>query len=323
MLSMRKIALLVLFTCLLLPAGLAQKIDNLAAFRDIKKANYFRIYYDNDLFAATDYNYTQGMSLELVAPCFEANPINYLFFTPKRAEFRYGLALETIAFTPQRYELTEIQYGDRPFAAATMLKSFMITTDTLKASRFSSFLNIGIIGPAALGEQIQVGIHKAIKNTLPQGWDNQIRNDIAINYSVSYEKKVLRFRDLFSLQATANVNIGTLFTNGGLGMNSTIGIINSPFTSIHKRNGFRLYFYSQALVNVIGYDATLQGGIFNKKSPYTISSEDVERFTGQLNCGIVLKTKSLYAEYSYSAISREYKTGPVAKWGGIRIGFTF
>ena len=37
----------------------------------------------------------------------------------------------------------------------------------------------------------------------------------------------------------------------------------------------------------------------------------------------VIKTKTLYFEYTRSAITKEFKSGSAAKWGGIRIGFTF
>lgn len=57
---------------LLTPAFLfAQKIDNMASFRDIKDVNYFRFNYDNDYFGSTDENYTQGYNFELVSPSFK------------------------------------------------------------------------------------------------------------------------------------------------------------------------------------------------------------------------------------------------------------
>ncbi|GAB5417524.1 MAG: hypothetical protein Crog4KO_07960 [Crocinitomicaceae bacterium] len=320
---MGEIVLLILLTGLSFNKCLAQKVDNLASFRDIKSARYFRVYYDNDLFAGTDENYTQGYSFELVAPSLGRNPFNHLFYQPREAQTRFGLAVEHIAFTPAKYELAELQFGDRPFASCLMLKSFMIATNTVKSSRFTSSFNIGIIGPAALGEEIQVGIHKAIGNKIPLGWQHQIKNDLIINYQIAYEKQLLRYSELFSLQAEVGARFGTLFTNGSIGLNGTFGIINSPFSSIQKKNGFKLYIYAQPMLRLIGYDATLHGGVFNKESPYTIPIDEVERLTGQFNFGIVCKTKNIYFEYSHSLLTREIETGSLAKWGGLKIGFTF
>ncbi|MFT5859668.1 MAG: lipid A 3-O-deacylase [Flavobacteriaceae bacterium] len=319
---MRKVVVLILFASLTTNACIAQRMDNLASFRDVKSAKYFRFHYDNDVIAQTDANYTQGTGFELVAPFFRRNPLNYLFHQPKHAEIRYGLALEHIGFTPKNYELSDIEFGDRPFAAAIMLESFMIAIDTLKRSRFISSISIGFVGPLAFGEQMQVGIHKAIGNQIPLGWRHQIQNDIVINYEIAFEKQLWRFRELFSLQANASAKLGTLFTNGSVGVNLTFGRINSPFSSILKRNGFKLYAYVQPLISVVGYDATLQGGVFNKMSAYTIPNREVERFTGQFNYGIVLKTKSLYFEFTRSVITREFETGTSASWGGLKIGFT-
>ncbi len=302
--------------------GAAQKIDNLASFRDIKSDNYFRFNYDNDYFAATDRNYTQGYSFELVAPFFSKNPVNHLFYNPQDAEKRYGLAVEHIGFTPDNYELPEIQLGDRPFAAAIMLKSFVISTDSENRSRFTSSMSLGIIGPGAFGREMQTEIHEATGNKIPLGWRNQIKNDVVVNYEVGYERQLVRFHDLFSLQAMGNVKLGTLFTNGSLGLNATLGLINDSFSVSSKRNGFNLYAYARPALNVIGYDATLQGGVFNRQSVYTISSGNVERFTGRLDYGLVLKTRTLYFEYTRSAITSEFAGGEAYKWGGIRVGFT-
>lgn len=293
----------------------------MSSFRDIKSDTYFRFNYDNDYFTSSDKNYTQGYNFELVLPIFKKNPANFLFYNPETTENKFGLSIEHIGFTPNNYESPEIQYGDRPFAAAIMFKSFVISTNIEKKYRGYSSLNLGIIGPGAFGKEMQVAIHEATGNIIPQGWRNQIRNDIVFNYEIGLEKQLFRFKNLFSLQSDANLRVGTLFTNASFGLNATIGIINSPFTSKNERNRFQLYLYTQPVFTVIGYDATLQGGLFNNKSPYTISSSSIERLTAQHNYGIVLKTRSLYFEYSRSIITREFDSGSAAKWGGIKIGF--
>jgi lipid A 3-O-deacylase len=170
---------------------------------------------------------------------------------------------------------------------------------------------------------MQVAIHKATENTIPLGWHNQIKNDVVLNYEVSFEKQLLRYRNLFSLQTNSTIRLGTLFTNLSAGANATFGIINSPFSSATNKNKFNIYFYSQVLVNAIGYDATLQGGVFNNKSPFTYSSNTTERFTFQHNFGLVIQTRSLYFEYARSSITKEFESGNDAKWGGIKIGFQF
>ena len=318
---MKTVKLLLLLFLTMPNIFMAQKIDNMASFRDMKSTNYFRFHYDNDYFTSTDKEYTQGYNFELVSPRLAKNPVNHLFITPKNSEFKYGLSLEHIGFTANNIASNQIQFDDRPFAAAIMLKSFLIATDTINKSRIISSLNLGIIGPGAFGGDMQTAIHEATGNTIPLGWYNQIKNDVVVNYEISFEKQLLRFNDFFTVQSNTTVRIGTLFTNASVGLNATLGIINSPFTTLKNKSKFQLYLYTQPLVNFIGYDATLQGGLFNHKSVYTIKESDIERFTFQNNYGIVLQYRWLYLEYSRTLLTREFSYGSQFKWGGIRIGF--
>lgn len=302
---------------------LAQKIDNTASFRDIPSESYFRFNYDNDYFASSDKNYTQGYSFELASRWLAKNPANYLFLKPAGEQYKYGIAIEHIGFTPENYKSTAIQYGDRPFAAAIMLKSFMVATDTLHALRISSALNVGLIGSGAFGKEMQVAIHEGTGNAIPQGWQHQIRNDIVLNYEVSLVKQLWRYRSMFAIEGNAAVRAGTLFTSASVGASAMLGIINTPFEPMHKQKQFQLYLYSQPLINAIGYDATLQGGLFNNKSPYTIAAKDLERFTAQHNYGIVLQAGGLYFEYARAVLTKEFNSDSAAKWGGVKVGFVF
>lgn len=301
---------------------LAQKIDNTVSYRNIESSNYFRFHYDNDYFAATDENYTQGYNFELVTPTLKKNPVNGLFLKLDDVKTQYGLSIEHIGFTPNDYVSEAIQYGDRPFSAAIMLKSFIIETDTKNKSRLSQSLSLGLIGPGAFGKEMQVGIHKATGNKIPKGWDNQIKNDVVLNYRIAYEKQLLKYKNALALNANGSLQIGTLFTNVSIGANALFGILNSVFENEGNKKGFQIYAYAQPIISVVGYDATLQGGLISNDSPYTISTSGVVRLTAQYNLGLVVKTKTLYFEYTRSAITREFKTGSSAKWGGIRIGFT-
>ncbi|MFV5701115.1 lipid A deacylase LpxR family protein [Flavobacterium sp. XS2P12] len=299
----------------------AQRIDNTASFREIKSKHYFRYHYDNDYFTATDYFYTQGANFELVSPKLIQNPINKLFKQLKNGEQHYGLALEQMGFTPTSLKSDKILYNDRPFAAAVMLKSFLVSTNATHKTKLSSILSIGILGPYAFGKEIQTEIHKWISDEVPHGWQHQIKNDVILNYEIAHEKQLYRFDNLFALNSNAKLRLGTMNTNISGGLTTTFGKINSPFTSLKNKNGFQIYAYLQAFVTIIGYDASLQGGLINQKSAYIITSQNINRFTFQKNFGIVMQYKAIYLEYSRSELSKEFETGKPHKWGGFRIGF--
>jgi hypothetical protein len=309
---------------LLLPTVLiSQKIDNLASFRAMGGSNYFRFNYDNDFFTASDKNYTQGYSFEYANNSLEKNPVNRIFFKPKANYSTYGLALEHIGFTPSNFASVDIQIDDRPFAAAIYLKSFSIALDTLQKSRFTQSLSLGIIGPGAFGKEMQTAIHKLIENKTPGGWDNQIKNNPVLNYRISYEKQLAHYKNLANIQAVTSLQLGTLFTNASVGFNTSVGLIDNPFSKNTKPSKFIFYAFAQPTVKVIRYDATLQGGIFTNDNPYTISSKNIERFTAQLDYGLILKYRKLYLEYTRTAITKEFSSGNSANWGGFKLGLLF
>lgn len=301
----------------------AQKIDHTSIYRTIEGNSYLRFHYDNDYFAATDENYTQGYNFEVVSPVFKHNPINSLLLARKFDNVKFGLALEHIGFTPNRYELPDIQYGDRPFSAAIMLKSFSIGTDFNAKTRWHSSLSLGMIGPAAFGADMQEGIHRATGNKIPLGWSNQIRNDVVVNYELGIEKQLFRYSDLLSIQTNAKLQLGTLFSKVTLGSSAMIGLCQPLFDAPRVRSNLKFYAFVSPGLGFVGYDATLQGGLFNRNSPYTIHAQDVERMTFQADYGLVLQTRTLYFEYVRSSITKEFRQGNPARWGGIRFGFTF
>jgi len=297
----------------------AQKIDNMASYMDFNQSNYFRVNYENDYFTATDRNYTQGYSLEYMNALFKKNPINHLFLQPKNAMVKAGLAFEHLGFTPKNLSSHEIELGDRPYAATAMLKSFLIATDTLTNIRVSSSFSLGIIGPMAMGYEIQSGIHAAIDGVEPSGWKHQIDNHVVISYEVGLEKELINLNDILALRANSNLKVGTLFSQASLGTNLIIGKLNTPYSKTSSK--FSFYVYAQPLFNAIAYDATLQGGLVGDKSPYTIPSRNLERFNLQVKYGAVMHYKKIFLAYSRANITKEFSTGTNASWGGVHVGF--
>ncbi|MCY7353275.1 MAG: lipid A deacylase LpxR family protein [Cytophagaceae bacterium] len=319
---MWKIKLCFCWLCCLLPVlSLAQRIDNTASYRDLGGEKYIRLHYDNDFFTASDFYYTQGYSFEVVHPALKKNPLSKALLRLKGGTTKYGLAFEHFGFTPTNIGRSEILYNDRPFASCILLKSFAISVDTVRRTRLSAVLSTGGIGPVAFGEGMQKTIHRWINGVEPLGWRNQIQNDVLINYELNHEKLLYQNR-FFSLNTNAQVRVGTLNDKAQVGFTLMAGKFNSPFGPVvlARKNRFQLYIYNQPLVSFVAYDATLQGGLFNRSSPYTLRSSEINRVTFQNNVGIVLKTKKIYLEYYQSLLTREFKTGMPHRWGGFRIG---
>jgi lipid A 3-O-deacylase len=250
----------------------SQTIDNTASFRSMESAGYFRLHYENDFFTARDFYYSQGINLEFCSPPLINNPVNLLLPKMKNSCTTFGLALEHAVYTPSSIRNTDIMFNDHPFAAYIMLKTFLISIDTLHSQRLSSTVSIGGIGPVAAGDAMQKSIHKWLKNIEPLGWEHQIKNDIILNYELNYERQLYKYKSCFQLSSLVKIQAGTLMNNAQIGCTVLSGKFNSPYASFEStpQKTLRLYAYAQPLVKLVGYDATLQGGMFNNDSPYTL-----------------------------------------------------
>ena len=301
----------------------AQVIDNTSTFKNISRRSYFRFQYDNDYFTKADRYYSQGISFEYVHPHLRYFPVTKILLKPLNSTFTYGIALHIFGYTPTSILSDSILYGDRPYAALITLKTFSIANDTIRKKRIAAAFTIGVIGPAGLGNEIQTNIHRWLKNPLPKGWNNQIQNDIILNYQVNYEKQLVAAAGNFLLNGTGELRVGTLDDRLSGGINFMAGNFNDPFasTALHKKK-IAYYFYSQSRLHIVGYDASMQGGLFNRYNPYIISVKDIERFVFQADAGITVSFQKLFLSYSQSFITREFESGKQHRWGGINIGFS-
>lgn len=81
--------------------------------------------------------------------------------------------------------------------------------------------------------------------------------------------------------------------------------------------------FASAKVKMVLYDATLQGGVFNKSSNYTIPAEDIKRLLLQASFGIYLAFKQLGLMYEQFYISPEFKNAHHFRWGHINMTYCF
>ncbi len=300
----------------------AQLIDNSSTLRSINHNSYFRFHYDNDYFTKTDEYYSQGITLEYVHPSIKKSPLSKLLWKPYKTPAQYGVTFNLFGYTPTSILSDSILYGDRPFNTNISLKTFLIQVDNIHKQQISTAFSIGVMGPAALGYQIQDNIHRWLKNPLPHGWQYQTQNDIIINYQINYEKQFVAAGNNFLLNATAEARAGTLNNKISSGFNFTAGRFNKRFLSVtYSKRKAEYYLYGQSRINFIAYDASMQGGLFNRKNAYTIANSDISRVTFQADAGIIVNFKKLYLSYTQSILTKEFSTGKYHRWGGVSIGF--
>lgn len=305
-------------------AAFGQRVENASSYRNIGAERYVRLNYENDFFALSDEYYTQGVNLEFVAPAIAKFPLARLLFQNDHLATRTGIAIEHQGFTPSNILKGEVLKNDRPYSSSLMLKTFSIVSNPYTHHRLATQFSLGVIGPWAMGKEIQVALHERINpDKVPQGWKNQIHNDIIINYQVDYEH-ALWVRRLFQVTAKGGARAGTYSTRLSSAFTLTTGYFDNPFEFANTQDKkFQIYLYAEPQLNLVIFDATLQGGVFNQRSPYTLNRDEISRLVFQQNAGLVIKIHSLVLEYSLALITREFKSGTMHSWGSVRAAWSF
>ncbi len=288
---------------------------------------------ENDIFAGTDMWYTNGTTAEWISPAWQYAPLSRLLHPSRRASLDYyGLQIRQNLYTAKYPFWEGIQYGDRPFAAYLTLGNFKISNFPNKRLRLLTSLDVGIIGPHAFGGQVQKFIHSSAKE--PVGWENQIRDDVVLKYSLMAEKS-LWFVPGHDITADAGINAGTLYNNAFAGLAYRFARFDrrysddlpEPFkpglwNQLIRRT--QIEAFARISATAVFYDATLQGGIFNHSSPYTIREKDLSRYVVGGSGGVSASFNGLCIAFSMYMISPEFYTFKRwHKWGRISVALSW
>ncbi len=128
----------------------------------------------------SDNYYTSGERLAYISPTGQVwAPLASLGHSLLGAgQQRFAFDLSQLIFTPRFTGNTNPPLNDRPYAGVLMATAALIQ-DTA-ATRTALALGLGVIGPAALGREVQNGFHTAIGQGDVRGWGTQIPNQPVI-----------------------------------------------------------------------------------------------------------------------------------------------
>jgi lipid A 3-O-deacylase len=284
---------------------------------------------DNDayLFVSQDRYYTNGLFINF------RHAINQEKLGKRLEKLIYEISLGQKMYNPISGYSPLPQKQDRPFAgylyAGTAVNLFYKKERVLKIAA-----EFGTVGPDALGEDAQKLLHDTFGFYEIDGWQYQIRNELAVNLSVQYTQLLHRSGSKnvdFSLDSY--INAGTTFSGAGTGILFRTGRINQLFNSSHtnsiisnkakteKLNKKESYFYAKPQINFIAYDATIQGSMFKNDSPITY---DVKKFVFAQQIGFDYSTPRFTFDYSLIFKSREVESLAKAhQYGIISLAYRF
>ena len=188
----------------------------------------FQLFIENDLLARTDRYYTHGFKFGGGAP-FELLqlPATELLeqLAPKDgSDIHLGLFVGQNLYTPKSITNSLPQPFDRPWAAWLYLGG---VAQRAKANRLDTVeIDLGLVGPSALGREIQSGWHRLIGAPRPAGWQHQIPNETAFLVSwLAKSKHVLGSDQGVELELIPHggATLGTVMTLARAGASLRLG----------------------------------------------------------------------------------------------------
>lgn len=288
--------------------------------------NAVNISYANDFFTGTDRYFTQGIRLELIAKSFRKTPVRLLGAALRKnsSAAYYSVALQQDGFTPTSIQRDTLLNHDRPFCGSLFITNSEYILFEKRKLMLHSQLSLGAIGPLALGFEEQTAIHKAINNVLPRGWKNEIQNDLILNYQLAVQKALL-VKKLLDMSVLSEMRLGTMFTDASAGINIRTGIKSKWGNIIWQKNErkWQLFAFVSARIKAVAYNATLQGGLLNRSSVYTISGGDMQRLLLMTEFGISASYKNIQTLYTQSYLSKEFSNGLPHQWGKVSLAIGF
>jgi len=289
---------------------------------------YISAGWENDLYFHHDFYFTNGFQLDVFHTKLLRSPIMAVLMPTgnnNEGHTYTGLQLRQEIFTPKDLAADSISAGDHPYAATLSLTQVAVNIMPEKLMRIVTGLRLGIMGPASLGFRTQELAHRISNPSRPpQGWKYQLQNDVIVNYEVLVEKGIIK-NDLFIVGGVGSGRLGTLHSDleGGLWFMLDPG--DRYFNKIGPRGGpgLQFGFHFSTTARYVLYDATLQGGIFNKTSPYALSTAELVRWIGILHMSATLELWQHQLEFYTRMATPRFQSAVPHGWIGIAYRYWF
>ncbi|WP_087023331.1 lipid A deacylase LpxR family protein [Thaumasiovibrio subtropicus] len=230
----------------------------------------WQLKFDNDILLGTDGDYSNGLLIERGnerrASDFSLPLFFQSFLMPAGNSYYHQWALQQKIWTPAEIRFDYPQPNDRPYAATLAVRS---TLSTLQGALLTSnWLEVGILGPSAMGESAQSSVHLWTDSTTPKGWEHQIQNTPLINLGYELEAPVI-YSPSFNVALQGATELGTTIQRVGAGIVIMVGndVETGNVSSVHgirnliHRPALRQFLYAGIHQWYVMEDKTLTGSL--------------------------------------------------------------
>lgn len=278
---------------------------------------------ENDLYAVhnRDRHYTDGiqfgwMSSDDDVPAWARAFGDGVPLLDPEAHRRIGFILAQAMFTPENKMARTPILDDRPYAA-WLYGGLKLQSES--DSRLDTFeIDLGVVGPAALGEQVQNHWHSVIGAGQAEGWSNQIKNEPGLDLMGErlWRISLTEPENALGVDVIPNVvgSLGNIYTYAGGGGMIRLGReLQSDFgparidpalpgsDSFHAPERFGWYVFAGVEGRAVARNIFLDGNTFA-----TSQSVSKKPFVGDLQGGFALLYGRTRLTYTQVARSKEF-----------------
>jgi len=283
---------------------------------------------ENDsIYFGSDKHYTQGFRLSYLGPdvqpdsfwsgtfgLFDWAAPSFLDSTTDQSR-HYALELGQSIFTPKNMGLVPPDPRDRPYAGWLYVgASLLQETDRRMLEHLE--LQLGAVGPVALGKQIQNTFHQFIGQDQAKGWGTEIQNEpgIVLSYERHWRLPLLGGVDGIDIVPEAGASVGNVFTYGEAGgllrIGRNLGADYGParirpalsgtdyFNSNHMDGDYGYYFFAGTQGRIVGQNIFLDGNSFR-----TSRNVSKKPLVGDLQAGFSIFTANAF-RVDFSVVRR-------------------
>lgn len=230
---------------------------------------------------------------------------------------RISLDISQSIFTPRNTQISPPNPRDRPYAGY-LNATFGLLHDSDNARSLLA-LTLGVVGPSALGRQVQNGFHDIIGDRENRGWSSQLKDEPAIELLAerTYRLPIAQFYGVETDALPAlTVGVGTVRDYVQAGFNLRLGQgLNSDFGAPRIRPGLSgsdaytptrplaWYVFAGADGQGVARDVFLDGSTFRARGP----SVDKRAFLGEFQVGLAAMLYGVRVTYTQTWQTESFK----------------
>ena len=345
---MRNILLLAILSFLVATPALAQSSSENHPPQSIKPEDnsFLTLTLDNDLFASAiapdkDANYSSGMRLtyfddkadppKLIKALGDAVP----FFNGNKTTNVYYSIGQSL-YTPVVFATVIPDPTDRPYAGFLYGS---VGYSALSDDRIDDIeVTFGVVGPAALGEQVQKFAHDLVGHVEPRGWDSQLKDEPALilSYQRIWPEALSADLGQYYLRVTpyAGVKLGNVHTYTNKGVTFQLvperhkkqapparirpAILGADYSNMPE-DEFSWSIFAGTEFRVVARDIFLDGNTF-RDSP----SVDKKQSVLDANIGFTITYGRAQMSYTLNWRSEEFVNQPHSSvFGSVVLSYPF